>query len=78
MDVDGNGMTFEYTIYFLEVAGGGADGSRVWAVAGSGAPTAGSGTPLPTVRPTLPQSLAVLNGRRFIVVPRSLVHSDHH
>ncbi|CAH2057038.1 unnamed protein product, partial [Iphiclides podalirius] len=63
----------------MKVAGGGADGSRVWAVA---APTAGSGagsgTPPPGVRPTLPQSLAVLNGRRFIVVPRSLVHSDHH
>ncbi|XP_068624925.1 uncharacterized protein [Battus philenor] len=71
----------------MKVAGGGADGSRVWAVAappaasgaGSG-PTSGaiSRTPPPGVRPTLPQSLAVLNGRRFIVVPRSLVHSDPH
>ncbi|XP_063629428.1 uncharacterized protein LOC134800804 [Cydia splendana] len=38
---------------------GGPDGARVWAVS----PARGS----------LPQSLAVLNGRRFIVVPRAIV-----
>ncbi|XP_063369634.1 putative keratin-associated protein 4-16 [Cydia amplana] len=40
---------------------GGPDGARVWAVS----PARGS----------LPQSLAVLNGRRFIVVPRAIVQS---
>ncbi|XP_064075080.1 uncharacterized protein LOC113396478 [Vanessa tameamea] len=49
----------------MKVAGGGPDGERVWAVA-KGAPP----------RPALPQSLAVLNGRRFIVVARASPHCE--
>nr|XP_034826472.1 LOW QUALITY PROTEIN: protein Shroom3-like [Maniola hyperantus] len=68
----------------MKVAGGGPDGERVWAVAkpsnpsgpdasarvAGGAP-ARAGAPA-GVRPSLPQSLAILNGRRFIVVSRAL------
>ncbi|XP_073962646.1 uncharacterized protein [Choristoneura fumiferana] len=53
----------------MKVAGGGPDGARVWAVA----------APAPAralLRAALPQSLAVLNGRRFIIVPRALVNPD--
>ncbi|PZC74971.1 hypothetical protein B5X24_HaOG206873 [Helicoverpa armigera] len=58
----------------------------------AGAPPAAPGPPAPAPapapvppapsrarapRPALPQGLAVLNGRRFVVVPRNMVHATH-
>ncbi|OWR52299.1 hypothetical protein KGM_216173 [Danaus plexippus plexippus] len=72
----------------MKVAGGGPDGERVWSVAKPGAPAPApppapphsaptpppSNPPTTTCRPSLPQSLVVLNGRRFIVVARAVHH----
>ncbi|XP_045762243.1 mediator of DNA damage checkpoint protein 1-like isoform X3 [Maniola jurtina] len=49
----------------MKVAGGGPDGERVWAVAKPSTPiTPTPNTPAPAPAPSLPQSLAILNGRR--------------
>nr|XP_032524199.1 uncharacterized protein LOC116775407 [Danaus plexippus plexippus] len=74
----------------MKVAGGGPDGERVWSVAKPGAPAPApppapphsaptpppSNPPTTTCRPSLPQSLVVLNGRRFIVVARAVHQYD--
>ncbi|XP_026332804.1 nascent polypeptide-associated complex subunit alpha, muscle-specific form-like isoform X8 [Hyposmocoma kahamanoa] len=75
----------------MKVAGGGPDGERVWAVAkpqSTAKPQPPPPKPLIVPRPqatpralalraSLPQSLAILNGRRFIIVPRSMVQPPH-